>query len=110
WLAAVDRLEAFRARVMDRPGVALDGRMQPHEWLATGADLLKLDGLDHHCDHFYPGRQDMAWDLAGAILEFGLGAQASQRLLARYRVFSGDGGAKDCLPFYRAAYLAFRLG
>jgi len=94
----------------DSPSVALDGRMQPHEWLRTRTGLLKVDATDHHADHFYPGCGDIAWDLAGAIAEFGLSGDARDGLSRRYQVLSGDRDLVRRLPGYAVAYLAFRLG
>ena len=90
--------------------VALDARMQAHEWIRTEAGYLKTDGFDHHDDHFFPGCQDIAWDLAGAVVELDLDAAAMQFLLARYRSLSGDRTIGPRLPHYAVAYLAFRLG
>ncbi|EYD75212.1 hypothetical protein Rumeso_03308 [Rubellimicrobium mesophilum DSM 19309] len=103
-------MEGLRGPVLARPALAGDGRMLPYEWLRTGAGVLKCDGIDHHDDHFWPGAQDIAWDLAGAVVEFGMGAEARERLLAGFRARSGDGGAREVLPFYEVAYLAWRLG
>ena len=89
--------------------VQLDARMMRHEWLETRDGWLKADALDHHDDHFYPGPQDIAWDIAGFSIEFGLEAQGEQYLLERFARLSGDCAAAR-LPFYRTAYLAFRLG
>jgi hypothetical protein len=86
--------------------VALDARMFPHEWLETAGGYVKTDALDHYDDHFFPGPQDIAWDLAGCAVEFGAGPE----LVESYTRESGDRGAAARLPFYRAAYLAFRLG
>jgi hypothetical protein len=86
--------------------VALDGRMLLQEWLQTAEGFLKTDALDHHDDHFYPGPQDIAWDLAACGVEF----DCEERLLECYARESGDHGVAGRLPFYRAAYLAFRLG
>jgi hypothetical protein len=61
--------------------VELDGRMLPHEWLITEAGYKKTDALDHHDDHFFPGAQDIAWDLAGAAVEFRMSPDA---LVDRY--------------------------
>ena len=36
--------------------------------------------------------------------------QYRQGLLAGFRARAGDGGARDVLPFYEVAYLAWRLG
>ena len=89
--------------------VALDARMMPHEWLQTSRGWLKADALEHHDDHFYPGPQDIAWDLAGFSIEFDLDRTGEHYLLERFTRLSGDRAAAR-LPFYRAAYLAFRLG
>ena len=50
--------------------VAGDGRMLPHEWIETRSGYVKTDALDHHDDHFFPGCQDIAWDIAGASVEW----------------------------------------
>lgn len=86
--------------------VALDGRMLPHEWLETADGFLKADALEHHDDHFYPGPQDIAWDVAAFGVELG----GADYLIDCYRRESGDRDITARLPFYRAAYLAFRLG
>jgi hypothetical protein len=93
----------------ERP-VALDGRMLPHEWIRTSAGYLKTDAIDHHDDHFFPGCQDIAWDVAAASLELGLNTQARRHLVRGYRSLSGDQAIASRLPLYAVAYLAFRLG
>lgn len=116
-LARMSWMEGMRRAVEARPAVAVDGRMLPQEWLRTKDDrALKCDGIDHHDDHFWPGTQDIAWDLAGAMVEWGMDSGMRQRLLGRYEFCTGssnsagDQGAREVLPFYEAAYLAWRLG
>jgi hypothetical protein len=92
------------------PMIALDGRMLPHEWLRYGHELIKTDATDHHEDHFFPGHQDIAWDIAATCAEFALPPAAEAALLERYRRWSGDRDIAVRLPCYRVAYLAFRLG
>jgi hypothetical protein len=93
----------------ERP-VELDGRMLAHEWIRTPAGYLKVDAMDHHDDHFFPGCQDIAWDLAAAAVELALDRTAEQHLVDRYRTLSGDQTVAERLPRYSVAYLAFRLG
>ena len=90
--------------------VALDGRMQAHEWIRTASGYLKTDAMDHHDDHFFPGTQDIAWDVAAAALELGLSQARRDRLVGRYRSLSGDWTIARRLHPYAVAYLAFRLG
>lgn len=104
WLALLDPLPAKRRMIEDSTAVAIDGRMLPHEWLANVDGYLKTDALDHHDDHFFPGCQDIAWDVAGAIIEFEWDAAQQQCFLTRM-----DATLRR-LPFYRIAYAAFRLG
>jgi hypothetical protein len=87
-----------------------DGRVLPHEWLATPARFRKVDGFDHGDDHFYPGPCDIAWDLAGAIHELALGPSERHDLLFRYASSAGDMHVGERLPFFELAYLAHRLG
>jgi hypothetical protein len=95
---------------LDEERVAVDGRMLPHEWIATGDELVKVDALDHHADDFWPGCRDIAWDVAGTIVEFALDSPAAEALMNRYRQLSGDSAISERLPFYKAGYLAYRLG
>jgi hypothetical protein len=90
--------------------IITDSHLLPHEWLQTAdGQLLKLDGVSHGDDHFYPGPTDIAWDLAGAIVEWEMPPQAQEYFLERYRKFSGD-DARPRLRPYLLAYTMFRLG
>jgi hypothetical protein len=88
-----------------------DGRMAPHEWVrTTEGRLVKADSAGHAWDHTCIGPQPVAWDLAGAIVEWGLNDEGAGALL---RAFYGAGGeriAEDALTAYRLAYAAFRAG
>jgi hypothetical protein len=90
--------------------VALDGRMLAHEWIRTPSGYLKVDAVDHHDDHFFPGCQDVAWDMAASVIELKLGLAAEEHLVERYRALSDDHTIAERLPLYSIAYLAFRLG
>lgn len=108
---AARRLASMRLRGDARASVravAVDGRMQAHEWLRSGQRLVKTDGMSHYDDHFQPGPQDPAWDLAGAVVELGLTPQQSAVAKAAYLAATGDVAIGDRLPFYRAAYLTCR--
>jgi len=90
--------------------VFCDARMMPHEWLARpDGRLLKLDGVAHGDDHFFPGPCDIAWDLAGTIIEWKLPPAAQEFFLEEYRRLSQD-DARRRLPSYLQAYAAFRFG
>jgi hypothetical protein len=106
----LDRLECLKAFDEDASITAIDGRMQPHEWLRAGNGFIKTDGVDHHDDHFFPGAQDVAWDIAGACVEFSLGAEQRDYLINQYRALSGDRSVTKRLPFFLIAYSAYRLG
>lgn len=99
----IDGVESWRTPFEDAPVCAIDGRMLPHEWIETAGGCLKTDALDHHDDHFLPGCQSPAWDVAGASIEFGLEPAAEEALAARC-------GVSALLPFYKLAYAAFRTG
>lgn len=99
--------EGQRALPVKR-SVVVDGRMQPHEWI-EGTWLLKTDAASHGNDHFFPGPTDIAWDLAGAIVEWELSAEATDYFLRRYRALSGD-EARPRIAAYRLAYTLFRMG
>ena len=89
--------------------VIADGRMQPHEWvLSKEGKLLKTDSGSHGDDHFFPGTTDIAWDLAGAIVEWQMNEQQAAEFLNRYRRASGDDASARIDGFIKA-YAVFRL-
>ena len=94
---------------IERP-VIPDARMMSHEWILTqNGRLFKVDASTHGDDHFYPGATDIAWDLAGVIIEWNLDHEASGLLIREYERISGD-SIQARLPAYLVAYCAFRLG
>jgi hypothetical protein len=115
---ALGEAYAGRARAATRLAAALeaapvchvDGRMQPHEWVRGPGGLVKTDAVAHGDDHFLPGAQDAAWDVAGACVEWQLPPEARARFVAAYRDAAGDPTIDERLRFHEAAYLAFRLG
>ncbi len=107
---AYEGLLRWRKRLEAAPVVAIDGRMLPHEWIGTAAGFLKTDATDHHDDHFFPGQQDIAWDVAGTIAEFRLGGRLRLEWIARVAALCRDPALPVRLPFYEAAYLAYRVG
>jgi hypothetical protein len=92
WPAKLAFLDDYLSAFEDAPCCAIDGRLQPHEWLRSGDGFVKTDACDHHADHFFPGPQNISWDVAGAALELDIDLPG------------------PALPFYRTAYAAFRLG
>jgi hypothetical protein len=87
----------------------VDARMAPHEWIRRhDGSAVKTDAIAHGDDHFFPGPTDIAWDLAGALVEWELDAAAAQRLLSTYRRASGD-DIRARLPEWILAYATFRL-
>jgi hypothetical protein len=109
---AVSPLErlARTARRFTEERVAVDGRLLPHEWIAGATGMFKVDALDHHDDDFWPGCRDIAWDVAGAITELKLTGAPRNYFVAEYQRRSADRTIRARLPFYEAAYLAYRTG
>ena len=112
--AAARRLERFTPWLRDlaraaRP-VEVDARLHAWEWLVTDdGRLLKTDAVDHCDGHDPVGCQDLAWDVAGAIVELRLDpgeTTALRRALAE----RGYPIEPEPLSFYMSAYLAFQLG
>jgi len=93
---------------LEHPVIA-DGRMQPYEWLLSrDGKLLKTDSGSHGDDHFFPGPTDIAWDLAGAIVEWELSDQQTTEFLDLYHRASGDDASARIDGFIKA-YAVFRL-
>ena len=96
-----DRLESKRPLIVD-------GRMQPHEWIRSSTGrVIKVDACSHGDDHFFPGPTDIAWDLAGAIVEWNLDEHAADYLVRRFRQLSGE-DATPRLAAFLLAYSVFR--
>jgi hypothetical protein len=89
--------------------VMADGRMMPWEWIRTDEGrIFKTDVAEHGDDHFFPGPTDIAWDLAGATIEWDMPREAADYFLEQYGQFSGDAPAAR-MPGYQLAYAVFRM-
>jgi hypothetical protein len=105
WKARLGPLEARVHRV------ATDNRLDRHEWLhRAGERLLKADAVDHHSGHDLVGCQDIAWDVAGAAVEFDLDPPAAAALAAAVGHAAGREVDPELHEFFTLVYLAFRLG
>ncbi len=85
-----------------------DSRLAPHEWLRMpDGSVRKTDAIAHGDDHLFPGPTDIAWDLAGAIIEWEMDRGAREHFLAAYRRASGDNASKR-IDAWLLAYAAIR--
>ncbi|HZU33665.1 MAG TPA: hypothetical protein VFB79_21305 [Candidatus Angelobacter sp.] len=90
-----------------RPVIA-DGKMQPYEWILNKeGQMLKTDSGSHGDDHFFSGATDIAWDLAGAIIEWRMNGEQKKKFLDLYCSISGD-DAQGRINDYICAYAVFR--
>ncbi|WP_262027269.1 hypothetical protein [Microvirga sp. Mcv34] len=87
-----------------------DNRMHAWEWLVSGDRLIKADALDHSAAHDLVGHQDIAWDIAGAIVELDLSRPEAARLCAIVERESGYPVYPDLLAFLLPCYCAFHMG
>jgi len=60
---------------------------------------LKTDGVGHGDGHQFPGPTDIAWDLAGVIVEWNLSVAEAQFFLSEYRRRSGDHADARLRPY-----------
>lgn len=88
--------------------VWIDGRMQRWEWIRTASGVLKTDAIDHAHGHDLVGCQDIAWDVAGAIVE--LDATQDQGADLIRSVMPGRAGAADLTALMIVCYLGFQIG
>ena len=75
----------------------IDGRMRPEEWITGAGALLKTDFEHHGLGKSELNVTDPAYDLADAILGFGLSADEEQLLIERYVKESEDEGVEERL-------------
>jgi len=107
------RLEAALADIGNLPvhPVDTDNRMHAWEWLiTTDGRLLKTDALDHSSAHDLVGRQDPAWDIAGAMVELDLSSEERNALVQRIGQLVGHSVDHRLLQAMESCYLAFQLG
>ncbi len=89
--------------------ILTDARMQAHEWIrGNDARVIKLDACTHGDDHFFPGPADIAWDLAGAIVEWNLDEPTADFFLSEFRKISGI-DRSQAISAFTVAYIVFRL-
>jgi hypothetical protein len=87
--------------------VHIDGRLHPWEWLqCPGGIIRKTDALDHASAHDLIGCQDIAWDLAGAAVEFGL----TEAELRELEVTVSGRARPATLDLFECFYCAFQAG
>lgn len=85
-----------------------DGRLAPHEWIRLeDGSVMKTDATAHGDDRFFPGPTDIAWDLAGAIVEWEMNPEVRDYFLRAYRRASGDDAAPR-IDAWLVAYLAIQ--
>jgi hypothetical protein len=91
--------------------VHTDNRLHRWEWLVTPeGHLFKTDAVDHDAAHDLVGCQDIAWDLAGAVVEFGLTASESTQLLDTVEDVTGRSTGTELLRAMELCYLGFQIG
>ena len=105
WTSRADMLERRIVRLRT------DNKVDRHEWLhAEGGALIKTDAIDHHQAHDLIGCQDLAWDIAGAIIEFDVAQDEAEGFVAAVESWAATRVDHELLDFYLVAYAAFRLG
>lgn len=91
-----------------QPGYG-DGRLAPHEWIRSpDGRIHKVDNHGHAGDHTWVGRQPLAWDLAGAEVEWGLDARRAGTLCGLVQRLTGYACSARTRAVYRAGYCVFR--
>ena len=96
---------------LHKPVIA-DAQMMPRNWFQpfrVNKVFLKLDCGTHGDNHFYPGPVDIAWDVAGAIIEWEMDEADRDHFLSRYDTAAQD-DVRARLRHYMIAYAAFRNG
>jgi hypothetical protein len=116
YLLAPEQAAALRDHALHAPAlapkvrrVATDNRMHAWEWLLLpDGRLLKTDALDHCESHDLIGCQDIAWDIAGAAVEFDLSDDETRELARRVGHACGCAPCPALLEFLAPCYLAFQ--
>jgi hypothetical protein len=105
------RLPSLAAAAPPRRVVHVDGRLHRWEWICTPDDLLlKTDAIDHSVAHDLVGCQDIAWDIAGAQLEFRLSSAEVTRICDAVEAVTDERPRPAHLAFAAVCYPAFQAG
>jgi hypothetical protein len=103
------RLAACRSEAGRPRPVHVDGRLHRWEWLQRpDGTLVKCDALDHSTAHDMVGCQDIAWDVAGASVEFDLTAAEVDQLCEAVGRAGGRRPDPGLVLFCEIAYPAFQ--
>jgi hypothetical protein len=93
------------------PRIQVDARLHAWEWIRRGdGAFCKLDGIDHACGHDLVGCQPIAYDIAGATVEFELSPAELVGLLGQVAAEAGCTVDPGSLRFFEFAYASFQLG
>ncbi len=79
----------------------IDGKMRSEEWIAGSGSFLKTDFEHHGMGKTELNVTDPAYDLAEAILYFGLSRSEETRFLRRYAEECGDGDVAERLFLHK---------
>ncbi|MBS9721874.1 hypothetical protein JYU29_14380 [Tianweitania sp. BSSL-BM11] len=91
--------------------VDTDSRLHRWEWRVTPDQrLIKTDALDHSGAHDLVGCQDIAWDIAGAIVEHDLTQDETERLVSHVECGSGRAIERELMDLLLPCYLGFQTG
>lgn len=111
WVENAQRvIKQFPSSSYQHNVVAIDGHVMSHEWIKTENGFKKVDSLEHWSDQFFIGCQNIAWDIAGFMIEFELEEKMKRKLVDHYIRLTNDVDIESRLPFYLTAYCAFRIG
>jgi hypothetical protein len=111
----VAAVEQWRRHLADLQSQAqrieTDNRLQAWEWLVLpDGSILKADAVDHHAGHDLVGCQHVAWDIAGASVEFTLSAGEQADLIGAIEQGFGFAVDRTQVRFATLCYSAFQLG
>jgi hypothetical protein len=89
----------------------IDGRLHAWEWLRLpDGSFVKTDVLDHAVSHDLVGCQDIAWDVAGAAVEFALADTDVERLRTAVGAAAGREVGRPAVAAFSICYAAFQGG
>jgi hypothetical protein len=99
-------------RLPPRAAFVPDAHMQLREWVCGPSGYTKVDTVDHGDGLRLPGPVDLAWDLAGAAVEYNLASSALTEIVRRAALAAHDSPDElsAAARAYRAPYAACALG
>lgn len=109
WCATINEHHDSFINHIRKEASYIDRNIHPYEWIKSSERFYKTDAAEHSHDQRFPGCQNIAWDIAGFLIDFQLKEEEINYFLSFFKKERFPNLVND-LPYYYIAYLSYRIG